>query len=663
MKRILIADDDSTHVETVSQALSGVGYEVKTAADGRTAQSLFEAEKFDLLIVDVILPVMTGAELVQLIRMTEKGKTVPVLMTTGLFKSPGEKTHAIERYRISGYLTKPFPTDELLSTVSGLIGGGAKTEKPGTVSGEIAGIINGTTTSKLLTYVHQNRVTGILQLEQGDYYRKIYMMGGFPVYAASNISGEVLGRHLVATGLISHADYERSIETMTRTARRQGDVLIEMGVITSDDLYEALRSHIREKILNAFGWNTGHYILRRTDAEFGNIEVFEYDINDIMLTGIRRFYTADILLPELKRLTSLRLMKADKSDTVISRLSLMPAEKMTLDAVDGKLTLGEILDRRKDRLLSALQSIYALLLLGVLRIHIPDRTGTAKTSSSLPPRSEGHVAAEQARLEQMVRDQTATLRKDFQNQLEQMDQRPAESAKVPVKSKLAASIHSRFVDVMKKNLFDVLGVSASSREVEISAAYQREASKYPPFSLPRDIEPEARQEAEEAFARVQLARDTLLDPERRKQYLAELHALEGRTSPPPAVHANETERWFAKGRDLLEQKRYMAAGEAFQKAFELNTSELESYAFWAWTQYLENRESRPPLLCRQVTDMIDGVLRDQPGSEAANLMRAEIALDNGEPETARIWIQAAMQTNPSSAWARDLLKRIGQLGS
>ncbi len=667
MKRILIADDDNAFVETISRALSNDGYDVKTVADGRTAQELFKSEPFDLIITDIILPVMTGAEMIQFIRLTPKGKDIPIIMTTGMFKSPGEKAHVREAYRVSDYLIKPFPTDQLLARVRELIGSArtgetTETSQPGVVSGEIAGLINGTTTSKLLTYIHQNRVTGYLHLEQGDYFRKIFVIGGFPVYASSNLSSEVLGRHLVATGRISHGDYERSIEILNRTARRHGDILVEMGLITQNDLYAALRTQIREKILNAFGWNVGKYTLHRTEAEFSNIEVFEFDIYDIMLTGVRRFYTADILLPELKRLTGLKLLKAEKSELTVSRLPLMPAEKMTLEAVDGKLTLGELLDRRKDRLLSALQAIYALLLLGVIRVQIPDRTATAaKPTSAPPPATEAQVAAEQAKIDRMVKDQEATLQKDFQKQIETMDNwDKSGEAEPPKKSKRATEIRARYVDVMKKNLFEVLGLAPGARELEIASAYQREASKFPPFSLPKDIEPEARQEAEDAFARVQLAHDTLLDPVKRKAYLAEIQQAQGTPAPAakPATQS-EVERWFAKGRDLLDQKRYFAASEAFQKAFELDPHELDSYAFWAWTQYLEQKANLSPFLKRQILDMLEGVLREHPGDEAANLMRAEISLDDSEPESARIWIQAALQSNPSSTWARELLKRLG----
>lgn len=212
---------------------------------------------------------------------------------------------------------------------------------------------------------------------------------------------------------------------------------------------------------------------------------------------------------------------------------------------------------------------------------------------------------------------------------------------------------------MKKNLFEVLGLKTNATEVEIAAAYQREASRFPPFSLPRDLEPEARQEAEDAFARVQLARDTLMDDGRRTVYLAEIQqAKEVVLTPQPVATTSDVERWFAKGRDLLDQKRFFAAGEAFQKAFELDPHELDSYAFWAWTQYQEQKESLSPFLKRQIRDMLEGVLHDNPGNEAANCMRAEIAIADTEPETARIWIQAALQANPMSAWARELLKRI-----
>ncbi|GAA4324030.1 response regulator transcription factor [Flaviaesturariibacter amylovorans] len=115
--KILIVEDEQKIADALRQGLAEHGYDVQVAYDGRLALKLFSADAFDLLIVDINLPGLSGYELCTQVRAG--GSDVPVIMLTAL-RSLNDK---IEGYDAGAddYLTKPFEFRELLMKVRVLL--------------------------------------------------------------------------------------------------------------------------------------------------------------------------------------------------------------------------------------------------------------------------------------------------------------------------------------------------------------------------------------------------------------------------------------------------------------------------------------------------------------------------------------------------------------
>lgn len=113
---ILLAEDDSLQLEPLTAALEKVGHIVDAIADGKTARSLMLDRQYDLLILDWMLPQISGIELCRQFR--QAGKTTPILMLTAkdttLDKVAGLDAGADD------YLVKPIDVMELLARVRAL---------------------------------------------------------------------------------------------------------------------------------------------------------------------------------------------------------------------------------------------------------------------------------------------------------------------------------------------------------------------------------------------------------------------------------------------------------------------------------------------------------------------------------------------------------------
>jgi DNA-binding response OmpR family regulator len=111
-RTILVVDDEPTLRETLVEALEADGFRVVAAADGREALAMFRAERPDLVLLDLMLPELSGIEVCRIIR-AESG--VPIVMLTAK-DSELDKVVGLE-LGADDYVTKPFSLRELSARV------------------------------------------------------------------------------------------------------------------------------------------------------------------------------------------------------------------------------------------------------------------------------------------------------------------------------------------------------------------------------------------------------------------------------------------------------------------------------------------------------------------------------------------------------------------
>jgi two-component system copper resistance phosphate regulon response regulator CusR len=115
--RILIVEDEKKLCELIERALKAERYAVDTAVDGTNGWALANAYDYDLVILDLMLPGVTGGEVLQRIR--RKNQQVPILILTAR-DATEEKVRNFEA-GADDYLTKPFAFAELLMRVKALL--------------------------------------------------------------------------------------------------------------------------------------------------------------------------------------------------------------------------------------------------------------------------------------------------------------------------------------------------------------------------------------------------------------------------------------------------------------------------------------------------------------------------------------------------------------
>lgn len=126
MQNILIVEDDMDIQELLREFLKEAGYEVMAANDGIEAMDLFAKNKYDLILLDIMLPKIDGFGVCELIR---KQSQVPIIMLTAL-GGEEEQIRGLD-LQVDDYITKPFSVPILIRKIAAVLRRSGQTQDEG----------------------------------------------------------------------------------------------------------------------------------------------------------------------------------------------------------------------------------------------------------------------------------------------------------------------------------------------------------------------------------------------------------------------------------------------------------------------------------------------------------------------------------------------------
>ena len=112
------AGDDALLADVLSQ----LGFSVSLERDGEWALKTFEAKDFDAVLLDLLLPSINGYEVARKLRELPRGKNVPIIMISGVYKNALHRKEAIERYGAAAFIEKPFKIQALTEALRHALG-------------------------------------------------------------------------------------------------------------------------------------------------------------------------------------------------------------------------------------------------------------------------------------------------------------------------------------------------------------------------------------------------------------------------------------------------------------------------------------------------------------------------------------------------------------
>lgn len=404
-RSILLVEDDKEVVRHLAERLEREGWRVVIEKDGDWAIRSFERRPCDAVVLDILIPVVSGFQVAERIRALPQGADVPMIMLTGIYRGPRHRSEAIAKYRLLDYLTKPVDVERIIELLrahfgtgdSGLeaspapsrlspstIDEGQRAEKreveraarsataggraAGAVDPQLRGNLKRTPFPVLLSRVYRKRRTGGLFLLRDKVKKIVYFRDGHPTYIKSNVLDECLGRVLVRERMITEKECELSVRRMKAEKRQQGAILMELGVISPHNLRYGLERQLQLKLFDVFHWRDGEFVFRDDVPLPEDVIRLDLSCGQIVLEGVRRGYDdarlGEVLAPILHRYVELE----EAPELRYQDLDLTAAETLFVDAIDGTRTTSELVGAAPPSLgpRGAMVLLYALHCINVL---------------------------------------------------------------------------------------------------------------------------------------------------------------------------------------------------------------------------------------------------------------------------------------------------------
>jgi tetratricopeptide (TPR) repeat protein len=195
----------------------------------------------------------------------------------------------------------------------------------------------------LLRELYVGRRSGMLSFERGSEQRGVRFRTGHIIHADTNVREDRMGEVMVRHGRLSAQDLKRALGFAVRDGRRLGAVLLEQGLLTSEQLDDALALHVHEILSKVFTWRDGSYRFSE-EAEVGPLPddiTLKVSTGGLILEAARSVADADVVrycLGDIDRVLGLA------SDPLLrfQRVNLTPTDGFVLSRVDGTLSARKL---------------------------------------------------------------------------------------------------------------------------------------------------------------------------------------------------------------------------------------------------------------------------------------------------------------------------------
>ncbi|MCC7382472.1 MAG: response regulator [Deltaproteobacteria bacterium] len=395
---ILVVEDDKSVARFLGDVLEREGYKVLFESDGEWALRTAQSKPVDLMLLDVLLPKLVGFDVVDRLRQTEKGKTLPVVMISGVYRAAAHKDALMQKLGIIDYLDKPVDLDRLLDAVRRGLGQPAAQSvrrAPGLTSiapdvraideadpmAKLPGLpiprlgeVSDVPFARLVGQLYAARANGALMLRRGQVKKIVYFRYGIPVFVKSNLISECLGQVMVRERLLSESQCEISVEKLKKERRKQGVILVELGFISPHNLAFALERQLELKLLDLFSWLDGKYLFSEKDDYEGPTVALALSPAELVYEGVRRTMSTERVKKELEKVADRAVLAANDPTLRYQALELDPGAGPLLALIDGRRRLRGLLEHPAGSTAEAVVLLYALACTSLLKLRdVPAR--------------------------------------------------------------------------------------------------------------------------------------------------------------------------------------------------------------------------------------------------------------------------------------------------
>lgn len=219
--------------------------------------------------------------------------------------------------------------------------------------------------SSLFQLLSNDKKTGKLRISNDDDVVTVNFSEGTIIFATSTENEKHLGNLLRSEGVIGDIELENHLLTARNRKQRLGEVLVDEGCLTRDELTEFIRMQAENILFSIFMWPTGHFRFEECEISFSDSTDTQFDTMDLILEASRRADELTVLREQLPpRNQILRYSTGAAQSAAAKNLSLQ--ETAVLRLVNGTRSVKQIIQQSSYDEFTASKAIHTIISEGLV---------------------------------------------------------------------------------------------------------------------------------------------------------------------------------------------------------------------------------------------------------------------------------------------------------
>ncbi|MCA9699011.1 MAG: DUF4388 domain-containing protein, partial [Myxococcales bacterium] len=221
---------------------------------------------------------------------------------------------------------------------------------------------------KIVRQIARIKGTGSLFLLNGKTKKVVFFNDGEPISVRSNVTSECLGQILAREGLITQAQCDQTLESIRRTGKKQGELLVEMGILSEGNLRYGLEAQLRAKLFEIFSWEEGRYQFKNEAPSINFGITLKASAEGVIVEAIQDQYTEERAGEALDSATGKYPVLLPEVLEAAAPV-LLPEERFFAACLDGSRSVRELLDAEPDPPVPSPRALMCgLLLAGIIKL-------------------------------------------------------------------------------------------------------------------------------------------------------------------------------------------------------------------------------------------------------------------------------------------------------
>ncbi len=200
-----------------------------------------------------------------------------------------------------------------------------------------------TALTEMFANIYRHKVPGLFEIARSDKIKRIYIADGNVFHATSTDRADRLGARLYRSGKLSREQLTETIKLLELSGKRHGQILLEHGLLSPGDLYEAIQKQAEAIVWSVFSWQTGQVRFKIGEFTENFMIKIHLPVRQVIVRGVKKLPDAKALVAKLGKKSTVFRPTYQPEDLI--EIALNSEEYSLLRLVDGERSLYEICTR------------------------------------------------------------------------------------------------------------------------------------------------------------------------------------------------------------------------------------------------------------------------------------------------------------------------------